>query len=88
MKSVVEKFGVEKAGRTPASLGGVNPFLQVNEPQTPEEEKSMLEFPYREALAALMWTTTITRPDIAWAVRALARFWNNSGLAQYLKTMM
>ena len=42
----------------------------------------MLKFPYREASGALMWTTTITRPDIAWAVRAVARFWN-PGLAQY-----
>ena len=36
----------------------------------------MSKFPYREALGALMWTATMTRPDIAYAVRAVARFWN------------
>ena len=49
---------------------------------TPEEEKYMSKFPYQEAVGALMWTTTMTRPDTAYAVQAVARFWN-SGLAHY-----
>ena len=40
MKSMVEKFGVEKARRTSASSGG-QPFLQVDEPHIPEEEKDL-----------------------------------------------
>ena len=35
----------------------------------------MLNFPYREAVGALMWTATMTRPDIAGVVRAVDRFW-------------
>ena len=38
-------------------------------------------FPYREAAGALMWTATMTRPDIACAVRAVARFCENPGPA-------
>ena len=38
----------------------------------------MSKFPYREALGALMWTATMTRPDIAYAVRAVARFWTGA----------
>ena len=41
----------------------------------------MRKFPYREAVGALMWTATMTRPDIACAVRAVARFYENSGPA-------
>ena len=73
VKSMVEKFGVEEVRRTPA-FRGCQLFLQANEPQTPEEDKDMFKFPYREALGAFMWTATITRPDITCAVRAVARF--------------
>ena len=55
----------------------------MDEPQTPEKDEDMLKFPCREAAGALMWTVTIIRPDIACAVRAMARFLNNPGLAHY-----
>ena len=35
----------------------------------------MLKFPYREAVGVLMWTATMTWPDIACTVRAVVRFW-------------
>ena len=41
----------------------------------------MRKFPYREAVGALMRTATMTRPDIACAVRAVARFSENPGPA-------
>ena len=41
----------------------------------------MRKFPYREAVEALMWTATMTRPDIACAVRAVARSCENPGPA-------
>ncbi|CAM9985453.1 unnamed protein product, partial [Ascophyllum nodosum] len=79
-KSVVEKFSVKKANRIPAS-SGVQTLSKADEPQTPEEQKEALKFPYREAVGALMWVATMTRPDIASAVRAVARFCENPGLA-------
>ena len=36
VKSLVEKFGVEKASRKPASLRGYQPSLKADEQQTPE----------------------------------------------------
>ena len=41
----------------------------------------MRKFQYRGAVGALVWTATMTRPDIACAVRAVARFYENSGPA-------
>ena len=41
----------------------------------------MTTFPCQEAVGALMWTATMTRPDIACAVRAVARFCENPGPA-------
>ena len=53
VKSMVEKFGVKKASRVPAS-SGVPTLSKADKPQTPEEKKDMLKFPYREAVGALM----------------------------------
>ena len=44
-------------------------------------ESMAKRFPYREAVGALMWTATMTRPDIACDVRAVARFCKNAGPA-------
>ena len=41
----------------------------------------MRKFPYREAVGALMWPAAMIRPDIACAVRAVARFCENRGPA-------
>ena len=47
-------------------------------PQTPEVDEYMLKFSYREAVGVLMWTATMTRPDIVCVVRDGARFCENS----------
>ena len=76
VNSMVEKLGVEKARKTPAS-GGCQPFLQVNGPQTREEgEEDMLKFPHQDPVGVLVWTAAMMQPYIACAVRAVARFWN------------
>ncbi|CAN0165806.1 unnamed protein product [Ascophyllum nodosum] len=41
----------------------------------------MRNFPYREAVGAIMWTATMTQPGIVCAVRAVARFFENPGPA-------
>ena len=38
-------------------------------------DSDVLTFMYREVVGVLMWTATMTRLDIAFAVRAVARFW-------------
>ena len=77
---MVEKFGVEKASRIPAS-SGVPTLSKADESQTLEEKEDMLIFPYQEAVGALIWMATITRPGIACAVRAVVRFCENPELA-------
>ena len=79
VKSMVEKFGVEKACGISA-FSGMPTLSKVDEPQAPEEKEEVSKFPYREAEAVLMWTEAMTRPYIACAARAVARFCENPGL--------
>ena len=58
-------------------LRGRQPFLQVDESQTPEEKEDMLKFTYQEAVGALMWMATVIRPGIACAVRTVASLWHS-----------
>ena len=77
---MVKRFGVKKATKIPAA-SGVPTLSKADEPRNLEEKEEMRKFPYREAVGALMWTATMTRPDIACAVRAVARFCENPGPA-------
>ena len=78
--SMVKRFDVKKATKALAA-SGVPTLSKVDEPRNQEEKEEMRKFPYREAVEALMWTATMTRPDIACAVRAVARFCENPGPA-------
>ena len=81
VKYMVEKFDVEKASRTHL-LRGCRPSLKADEAQTPKDEEYMLKLLCQKAVGALMWTTTMTQPDIACAACAVARFWKKPGLVQ------
>ena len=78
VESMVKRFDVKKATKIPTA-SGVPTLSKADEPRNPEEKEEMRKFPYREAVGALMWTATMTRPDIACAVRAVARFCENPG---------
>ena len=86
VESMVKRFAVKKATKIPAA-SGVPTLSKADEPRNPEEKEEMRKFPYREPVGALMWTATMTRPDIACAVRAVARFCENPGSA-HKKTVM
>ena len=73
VESMVKRFDAKKATKIPAA-SGVPTLSKADEPRDPEEKEDMRKFPYREAVGGLMWTATMTRPDIACAVRAVARF--------------
>ena len=77
---MVKRFDIKRATKILAA-SGVPTLSKVDEPRNPEEKEKIRKLPYREALGALMWTTTMTRPDIACAVRAVARFCENPGPA-------
>ena len=80
VESMVKRFDVKKATKIPAA-SGVPTLSNADEPWNPEEKEEMRKFPYREAVGALMRTATMTRPDVACAVRAVARFFENPGPA-------
>ena len=80
VESMVKRFDVKKATKIPAA-SGVPTLSKADEPRNPEKKEEMRKFPYREAMGALMWTATMTRPDIACTVRAVARFCENLGPA-------
>ena len=73
VESVVKRFDVKKATKIPAA-SGMPTLSKADEQRNPEEKEEMRKFPYREAVRALMWMATMTRTDIACAVRAVARF--------------
>ena len=80
VESMVKRFDVKKATKILAA-SGVPALSNADEPGNPEEKEEMRKFPYREVVGALMWTAMITQPDIACAVRAVARFCENPGPA-------
>ena len=80
VESMVKRFDVKNASKIPAA-SGVPTLSKVDEPWNSEEKEEMRKFPYWEAVGALMWTATMTRPDISCAVRAVARFCENPGPA-------
>ena len=80
VESMVKRFDIKKATTIPAA-SGLPTLSKADEPRNPEEKEEMRKFPYREVVGALMWTATMTRPDIACAVRAVARFCENPGPA-------
>ena len=78
VESMVKRYDVKKATEIPAA-SEVPTLSKADEPRNSEEKEEMRKFPYREAVGALMWMATMTRPDIACAVRAVARFCENPG---------
>ena len=55
---------------TPAAAGA-KPLSKDDAPQTEAETEEMRVTPYREAVEALMWATTMTYPDVAYAAYQL-----------------
>ena len=80
VESMVKRFDVQKVTKIPAA-SGVSTLSTADEPWNPEGKEETRKFPYREAVGVLIWTATMTRPDIACAVRAVARFCENPGPA-------
>ena len=80
VESMVKRFDVKKTTKIPAA-SGVRMLSKADEPRNPEEKEVMSKFPHRKAVGALMWTATMTRPDIACAVRAVVRFCESPGPA-------
>ena len=81
-RTITERFGIDKTAMVLATAG-VKPLSKEHSPKTSEEEEEMTKITYREAVGALMWTLTMTRPDISSAVRAVAKLCENPGMAHW-----
>ena len=60
----------------------MEPGLHLTKDMCPENEQEraeMSEVPYINAVGALMYLATCTRPDIAYTVSQLGRFSSNPG---------
>ena len=66
IESLMKRFDVQSISDIPASLGADLGPKQDNEPGGGR--------PVREAIGSLTWLSTMTRPDITNAVRAVARY--------------
>lgn len=73
IKTIIKRFNLSdaKGSSTPAD---VNVKLSKN---TVSDES--INFPYREAVGALLFLSSISRPDIAYAVNVVSRYVNNPG---------
>ena len=69
VESMLNRFGVNSSSDIPATPG-----VELG-PREEGEPKG--DWPYREAVGSLMWLSTMTRPDISNAVRAVARHSHN-----------
>ena len=66
VESLMKRFDVQSISDIPASPGADLGPKQDDEPGG--------DWPVREAIGSLMWLSTMTRPDITNAVRAVARY--------------
>ena len=66
---MLNRFGVNASSDIPATPGVELGPREEGEPGG--------GWPYREAVGSLMWLSTMTRPDISNAVRAVARHCHN-----------
>ena len=77
-ETVAKRFNVSKTSMIPTATG-VKALSKEDGPKNSEERGKMSRVPYREAVGALMWAATMTRPDLSFAAHNLAKFCDDPG---------
>ena len=78
-ESILKTFEMSDCKPIATPFGSDTHFTKSQSPSTPEEERSMKNVPYREAVGKLMYLMLGTRPDLAYAISVLSRFVANPG---------
>jgi hypothetical protein len=79
VQHILERFNMTQCDSKPCPAMSSVIFSKADSPSTPDDKEHMLNTPYAEAVGALNWLATMTRPDIAQAVSVVARFTANPG---------
>ena len=85
-ETVANRFYVTKTSMIPMAAG-VKPLSKGDGPKTAKEKEEMRHIPYREAVGALMWAATMTRPDLSFAAHNLAKFCDDPGPVHWKAAM-
>ena len=82
-RDVLERFGMSNCSiKTTPACPSIN-LCKSMSPENDEEREEMMEVPYLEALGALLYLSTCTRPDISMAVSELSKFSSNPGMEHW-----
>ncbi|CAM9931102.1 unnamed protein product [Sphacelaria rigidula] len=81
-KKVIERSKVVKTSKIPVATGAAA-LSKTDGPGNKDEVNEMRGIPYREAVGALMWIATMTRPDLSFAAHNVAKFSHNPGPAPW-----
>ena len=84
--TVAKRFNVTKTSMIPMATG-VKPLPNEDGPKNLKEREEMRRIPYREAVGALMWVATMTKPDISFAAHNLAKFCDDPGPVHWKAAM-
>ena len=85
-ETVAKLFNVTKTSMIPMATG-VNPLSKKDGSKNPKEKEEMRRIPYREAVGALMWAATMTRPDLSFAAHNLTKFCDDPGPVHWKAAM-
>ena len=75
--SLLQKFNMKKCKLVSIPLDSSIQLSRDQCPTTPEETTEMKKFLYQELIGGLIWLTTGSWPDLAFAVQSLSRFLDN-----------
>ncbi|CEM31453.1 unnamed protein product [Vitrella brassicaformis CCMP3155] len=81
---MISKYNMDQANPTPFPCASGVRLTNDMAPQTEDEKKKMSKIPYRQLVGSLMFCSVTCRPDIAFAVKELAKHAHNPGASHWI----